>query len=64
MTDTTTFAKRSQAEELWNVTLLPLPARSAGPATKALENLDVRRSDGEIVRLPTSFESQLKAAGW
>ena len=60
MTDSKPFAKLSEAEQLWNVTLLPLPARAA---TKA-ENLDVRRSDAEIVTLRTSFESQLKAVGW
>ena len=63
MTDRHQFSKLSEAEALWNVTLLPLPARAAGPETKSLENLDVRRSDAEIVTLRTSFESQLKAAG-
>lgn len=61
MTDIKPFAKLSEAEQLWNVTLLPLPAPAA---TKLAENIDVRRSDARIVTLPTSFESQLKAAGW
>jgi hypothetical protein len=63
MTDRHQFSKLSEAEALWNVTLLPLPARRR---TQSLENLDVRRSDAagaQIVTLRTSFESQLKATG-
>lgn len=61
MTDSQSFVKLGSSEELWNVTLLPLPKR---PETKSLENLDVRRSDARIVTLPTSFEGQLQAVGW
>jgi hypothetical protein len=63
MTDRQSFAKLGSGEELWNVTLLPLaPAK-----TKALENLDERRSEvltPQIVAHPTSFEGQRQAVGW
>ena len=68
MADTHRFARHSGGDELWNVTLLPLPAQPrARPEAKSLENLDQGRSrirEAQIVTLPTSFESQLKAAGW
>jgi hypothetical protein len=68
MTGTHQFAKRGGNEELWNVTLLPLPAaRRERPEAKPLENVAERRSvtgDDQIVSLPTSFESQLQASGW
>ena len=68
MTGTQQFAKRSGNEELWNVTLLPLPAaRRERLEAKPLENVADRRSGAggdQIVSLPTSFESQLQASGW